>query len=71
MDAHDEQDSEKFPCYPAQHSYDLRSDAIHGHNNVYKATIFPHNIGLGVTRLGPHWKEVQVKLLLYVFSPGP
>nr|CAB3448751.1 unnamed protein product [Digitaria exilis] len=26
-------------------------DAVHGHNNVYKATIFPHNIGLGCTRL--------------------
>lgn len=25
-------------------------DAIHGNNNVYKATIFPHNVGLGVTR---------------------
>lgn len=25
-------------------------DAIHGHNNAYNATIFPHNIGLGVTR---------------------
>lgn len=25
-------------------------DAIHGHNNVYNATIFPHNIGLGATR---------------------
>lgn len=25
-------------------------DAIHGHNNVYNATIFPHNVGLGVTR---------------------
>jgi len=25
-------------------------DAVHGHNNVYKATIFPHNIGLGCTR---------------------
>ncbi|CAL5428415.1 unnamed protein product [Camellia sinensis] len=24
-------------------------DAVHGHNNVYKATIFPHNIGLGAT----------------------
>ncbi len=23
------------------------SDAVHGHNNVYGATIFPHNIGLG------------------------
>ncbi|PRQ40224.1 putative glucan 1,3-beta-glucosidase [Rosa chinensis] len=28
-------------------------DAIHGHNNVYKATIFPHNIGLGATRQLP------------------
>jgi beta-glucosidase-like glycosyl hydrolase len=25
-------------------------DAVHGHNNVYRATIFPHNIGLGATR---------------------
>lgn len=25
-------------------------DAVHGHNNVYNATIFPHNIGLGCTR---------------------
>ncbi|GJW57544.1 lysosomal beta glucosidase-like protein, partial [Tanacetum coccineum] len=25
-------------------------DAVHGNNNVYKATIFPHNVGLGVTR---------------------
>ena len=25
-------------------------DAVHGHNNIYKATIFPHNVGLGATR---------------------
>jgi beta-glucosidase len=25
-------------------------DAVHGHNNVSGATIFPHNIGLGATR---------------------
>jgi beta-glucosidase len=25
-------------------------DAVHGHNNVYGATIFPHNIGLGASR---------------------
>ena len=24
-------------------------DAVHGHNNVYGAVIFPHNIGLGAT----------------------
>ncbi|SEF85402.1 beta-glucosidase [Nonomuraea solani] len=25
-------------------------DAVHGHNNVHGATIFPHNIGLGASR---------------------
>ncbi|CAI0442328.1 unnamed protein product [Linum tenue] len=25
-------------------------DAVHGHNNVINATIFPHNVNLGVTR---------------------
>ncbi|WP_053175222.1 glycoside hydrolase family 3 N-terminal domain-containing protein [Nonomuraea sp. SBT364] len=25
-------------------------DAVHGHNNVYGATIFPHNVGLGASR---------------------
>lgn len=26
-------------------------DAVHGNNSVYGATIFPHNVGLGATRL--------------------
>jgi beta-glucosidase len=26
------------------------TDAVHGHNNVLGATIFPHNIGMGATR---------------------
>lgn len=26
------------------------TDAVHGHNNVVGATVFPHNIGLGATR---------------------
>jgi len=26
------------------------TDAVHGHNNIRGATIFPHNIGLGATR---------------------
>ena len=25
-------------------------DAVHGNNNVYGATVFPHNVGLGATR---------------------
>lgn len=33
-------------------------DAVHGHNNVINATIFPHNIGLGATR--------QVKLTIFL-----
>ena len=32
-------------------------DAVHGHNNVYGATIFPHSIGLGATR------QVEYQLL--------
>jgi len=31
-------------------------DAVHGHNNVYGAVIFPHNIGLGCT-----WNPALVK----------
>jgi len=34
-------------------------DAVHGHNNVYNATIFPHNVGLGCTR--------QVDFFFYLF----
>ena len=26
------------------------TDAVHGHNNVFGATVFPHNIGLGAAR---------------------
>jgi beta-glucosidase-like glycosyl hydrolase len=25
-------------------------DVVHGHNNIYKDTTFPHNVGLGATR---------------------
>ncbi len=34
------------------------SDAVHGHNNVYGATIFPHNIGLGATHDAALVKEI-------------
>ena len=37
-------------------------DAVHGHNNVYGATIFPHNVGLGSTR----WVFVYVCSFLCV-----
>ncbi|KAL6629777.1 hypothetical protein ACP70R_029542 [Stipagrostis hirtigluma subsp. patula] len=52
-------------------------DAVHGHNNVYKATIFPHNIGLGCTRdpelvqrIGAAVAlEVRATGIPYVFAP--
>ncbi|RWW27955.1 hypothetical protein GW17_00007593 [Ensete ventricosum] len=54
-------------------------DAVHGHNNVYKATIFPHNIGLGATRqvdpvlvkrIGEATAlEVRATGIPYVFAP--
>ncbi|XP_028788856.1 uncharacterized protein LOC114744879 isoform X2 [Neltuma alba] len=52
-------------------------DAVHGHNNVYNATIFPHNIGLGATR-DPNLAykigvatalEVRATGIPYVFAP--
>ncbi|XBH72657.1 hypothetical protein VPH35_099898 [Triticum aestivum] len=52
-------------------------DAVHGHNNVYKATIFPHNVGLGATRdpmlvkrIGEATAlEVRATGIPYVFAP--
>ena len=35
-------------------------DAVHGHNTAYKATIFPHNIGLGATRQVCSWFCISV-----------
>ncbi|KAK3205527.1 hypothetical protein Dsin_019573 [Dipteronia sinensis] len=52
-------------------------DAVHGHNNVYKATVFPHNVGLGATRDPDLVKrigaatalEVRATGIDYVFAP--
>jgi beta-glucosidase len=52
-------------------------DAVHGHNNVYKATIFPHNVGMGATRdpelvqrVGAATAlEVRATGIPYVFAP--
>ncbi|KAJ0908705.1 putative glucan 1,3-beta-glucosidase [Helianthus annuus] len=52
-------------------------DAVHGHNNVYNATVFPHNVGLGVTRDPVLLKkigaatalEVRATGIPYVFAP--
>ncbi|KAJ1432174.1 Glycoside hydrolase, family 3, N-terminal [Sesbania bispinosa] len=56
-------------------------DAVHGHNNVYNATIFPHNVGLGVTRQvcrDPRWgrcyesysEDPQIVLAMTEIIPG-
>ncbi|WP_016956006.1 glycoside hydrolase family 3 protein [Catenovulum agarivorans] len=53
------------------------TDAVHGHNNLTGATIFPHNIGLGATR-NPELiekigqitaAEVRASGIEWVFSP--
>ena len=52
-------------------------DAVHGHNNVVGATLFPHNIGLGATRdpelvrrIGEAVaREVRVTGLDWTFAP--
>ncbi|TMW94947.1 hypothetical protein EJD97_009595, partial [Solanum chilense] len=45
-------------------------DAIHGHNNVYNATIFPHNVGLGVTRDPDLVKRIGAATALEVRATG-
>ncbi|PIN05750.1 Glucan 1,3-beta-glucosidase [Handroanthus impetiginosus] len=45
-------------------------DAIHGHSNVYKATVFPHNIGLGVTRDPSLVKRIGAATALEVRATG-
>jgi len=52
-------------------------DAVHGHNNVMNATMFPHNIGLGaandpelMTKIGLITaREVSVTGITYTFAP--
>ncbi|KAM7264595.1 hypothetical protein ACFE04_002278 [Oxalis oulophora] len=52
-------------------------DAVHGHNNVYNATIFPHNVGLGATgdpvlvkKIGAATAlEVRATGIPYAFAP--
>ncbi|CDP15624.1 unnamed protein product [Coffea canephora] len=45
-------------------------DAVHGHNNVYNATIFPHNVGLGVTRDPQLLKRIGAATALEVRATG-
>lgn len=53
------------------------TDAVHGHNNVIGATLFPHNIGLGATNnpelieqiAGATAKEVAATGIDWIFAP--
>ncbi|CAJ2672082.1 unnamed protein product [Trifolium pratense] len=45
-------------------------DAVHGHSSVYKATIFPHNIGLGATRDPELVKRIGAATALEVRATG-
>ncbi|XP_059626514.1 uncharacterized protein LOC132269365 isoform X2 [Cornus florida] len=45
-------------------------DAVHGNNNVYGATIFPHNVGLGATRDPDLAQRIGVATALEVRASG-
>ncbi|MDH3754948.1 MAG: glycoside hydrolase family 3 C-terminal domain-containing protein, partial [Acidimicrobiia bacterium] len=45
-------------------------DAVHGHNNVVGATIFPHNIGLGATRDAELVEEIGRVTAVETYATG-
>ncbi|KAK8507692.1 hypothetical protein V6N13_025348 [Hibiscus sabdariffa] len=45
-------------------------DAVHGHNNVVNATIFPHNVGLGASRDKYLVKEIGTATAFEVRATG-
>ncbi|KAI3461591.1 hypothetical protein Pfo_018254 [Paulownia fortunei] len=45
-------------------------DAVHGNNNVYGATIFPHNIGLGASRDADLIRRIGAATALEVRASG-
>ncbi|KAL7124790.1 hypothetical protein ABFS83_14G072700 [Erythranthe nasuta] len=46
------------------------TDAVHGNNNVYGATIFPHNVGLGATRDAELIRRIGAATALEVRASG-
>ena len=46
------------------------SDAVHGHSNVYGATIFPHNIGLGAANDPDLLREIGAATALEMRATG-
>jgi beta-glucosidase len=47
------------------------TDAVHGHNNVAGATLFPHNIGLGATRDSELIQRIGEATALEVAATAP
>jgi beta-glucosidase len=45
-------------------------DAVHGHNNVYGATIFPHNVGLGCANDYELTRKISEATAIEVASTG-
>ncbi|CAN6333461.1 unnamed protein product [Urochloa humidicola] len=46
------------------------TDAVHGHNNVYGATVFPHNVGLGAARDAELLRKIGAATALEVRATG-
>ena len=46
------------------------TDAVHGHNNVIGATLFPHNIGLGASGNVDLMRSIGEAIALEVLSTG-
>ena len=46
------------------------SDAVHGHSNVYGATIFPHNIGLGAANDPELLREIGAATAIEMLTTG-
>lgn len=46
------------------------TDAVHGHNNVYGATLFPHNIGLGAAHDPALMRKIGRATAMQVRSTG-
>ncbi len=42
--------AESFRGRPFEIPFAWATDAVHGHNNLHGATVFPHNLGLGAAR---------------------
>lgn len=46
------------------------TDAVHGHNNVFKATLFPHNIGLGAAKNPDLIEKIGAATALEIATTG-